>query len=31
MLSRDQMDELADEFIRPPYLIVPDEIPEEEL
>jgi hypothetical protein len=31
VIRRDQLEELADEFIRPPFLIVPDEIPEEEL
>ena len=31
VIRRDQLEELADDFIRPPFLIVPEETPEEEL
>ena len=31
VIRRDQLEELADDFIRPPFLVVPEETPEEEL
>lgn len=31
VIRRDQLEELVDDFIRPPFLIVPEETPEEEL